>query len=1771
MESKVNLFCEAFIARYGDDAINGLVCELTNSAYLTERPVLLSCLERSMNSDTILSNYLCNPNAHSEVCCFLEKIIHDCHRNKLNYFWVKIAGWKFFELFFAKYNFILYEKINVNNDNNINTNTESKVEDVHEYKKEETNKSTVKDMSGQQLTKPKTTWYEFFQSDENVNKIMSVFKTLLFRNEGQNKKEWMSLNKGSDWAVYNVYNLLQAFCGLFKEDCSFLLRILQALQFSLISPGDVVGGTILEMVLISKEKQKWEQLYSWLVKTEDIEVEMLLDCIPEREQITEHISLSQIGIIIKIAKTEVENIKKDNDLSNSNSYKKVLNDLLEQIKPMLNKSCIRTAGIVDEVCLQKCLVLMLTAVDVHTKYQPNAAQCISYCLLMMPLPNNQNEKLKRKGRLLEVKTGEGKSCIIAMVAATYALMGKKVDIVTSSPILAQRDYNSWRSFYELLKLGTMWNENVDAESAIECYNSHIVYGTVNAYARDILRTKFLFHDIGLQKRDRDIVLIDEVDSMLIDQNSQLTYLSHNNVSSGSRHLEPVLAFIWMNVSQYGKLYVNANEQVLYHSPFQSLLTILECSLSNVSGCETIRNKLNSNGSEIYKNPLNCKSADSIFDELEKCSDCVQDICFYKIGNDDLLENRVINDQHNANLKKHAKKILICDNGIAAELISRNDVITDVTNLLKILTKPESEEKALRSVKYQMPAEGRFEIPEFLQDYVRKCIPCWVENAMQAREMTKDREYAILCDKSISPIDYLSTGVTEINKKWSNGLQQFLEMKHLLPLSSMPCITNYLSNITFFNDYTKIIGVSGTLPPQENENEQNNKIKSDNSIIDTNSSNEQNNENNTGNCSTYKPRPTNNSNTRKFLMETYQVDCCAIPTIKTKRFYELESIILENDVEWIEAIIRCIDKEVLQTGRAALVLCEDIQAVYQLKRSGVLFYCQSEDNKHTNFAESEIKPGTVILATNLGSRGTDYIVSSKVNDCGGLLVIVTFLPYNDRVEKQAFGRAARNGQCGSAQLILNRKRLPEMYNNCTHISDMKYIRDCYLTGNDKSNTSITKDEAELFETYCSHIKKFVTFCDQPHIQLNIKLKNIIIDAWHEKWAVWKETVDKIDEIKVHLKNLSEEIDQTMKHLENNEDEYYKHVLGNSLYHLLYYTATTHILEEPKTKLLFKKAIVSYKKIIKIAKNWSAFAHYNLAYWIIRNKEANYRIKAIKQLRKAKWKLKNYKTEVLSTRLFILMSHENNLCDQDIISPFLQHNYFRCVVLAHVEKNIDDNIEILRNEKQAADDNVEIRFYGDISSVILNSDCSSNCLTEALNDLRQMGLTHQFLLKSNFNVCTIANINEMLNISHLLVNFFCVLHKVGNACSNVEEAVAIILNEINNCVVDWQNWGVLDVIKLSLASLQSKRIHSNSLKSNEIAESFIELAGDIIVNPRISPHFDLSKPLLFEIYFECLTANFLHKIKYIIQDQVNLHLKDNKLCEEIGNLLRTNTSREWSPDSKFIDVICNIFYDTNILKNSTYTEFKSLINRNDNWVEFKNKDYIFFSEINNILNILMDHNYLNEINFVTLFDKVNDSELVNQGIKAIVLNFFKEFQSTNLKGKFSHVKEKLNNEQIFELFSNNLSKTLYENACLAIFNILVMRNTINTSTFNRIYKLRLLNRKLRYDLIKAEKQNSDFQKHTVTEEFVLLSKLAQKMNVDMDQMTIGKPFPMTTNLTDLFCKLFSAALQMDIIILGKPTAKRGSTLLYVKKVIISRNSVSRIFIVDYEKFENQIGHF
>ena len=72
-------------------------------------------------------------------------------------------------------------------------------------------------------------------------------------------------------------------------------------------------------------------------------------------------------------------------------------------------------------------------------------------------------------------------------------------------------------------------------------------------------------------------------------------------------------------------------------------------------------------------------------------------------------------------------------------------------------------------------ETKIELPIYLKEYCKSRLRCWIDNAFLAMEMQPEREYIVEGDV-VYPVDYKSTGIIETNKKWGDGLQQYLRIE-----------------------------------------------------------------------------------------------------------------------------------------------------------------------------------------------------------------------------------------------------------------------------------------------------------------------------------------------------------------------------------------------------------------------------------------------------------------------------------------------------------------------------------------------------------------------------------------------------------------------------------------------------------------------------------------------------------------------------------------------------------------------------------------------------------------------------------------------------------------------------------------------------------------------------------------------------------------------------------------------------------------------------------
>ena len=123
-----------------------------------------------------------------------------------------------------------------------------------------------------------------------------------------------------------------------------------------------------------------------------------------------------------------------------------------------------------------------------------------------------------EGKIAEMKTGEGKTLVATLPVYLNALTGKGVHVVTVNEYLAQRDSSTMGKIYEFLGLTVGCNlHGLSHEEKQRVYNCDITYGTNNEFGFDYLRDNMVLYKEHIVQRELHYAIIDEVDSILIDE------------------------------------------------------------------------------------------------------------------------------------------------------------------------------------------------------------------------------------------------------------------------------------------------------------------------------------------------------------------------------------------------------------------------------------------------------------------------------------------------------------------------------------------------------------------------------------------------------------------------------------------------------------------------------------------------------------------------------------------------------------------------------------------------------------------------------------------------------------------------------------------------------------------------------------------------------------------------------------------------------------------------------------------------------------------------------------------------------------------------------------------------------------------------------------------------------------------------------------------------------------------------------------------------------
>jgi len=194
------------------------------------------------------------------------------------------------------------------------------------------------------------------------------------------------------------------------------------------------------------------------------------------------------------------------------------------------------------------------------------------------------------GKIAEMKTGEGKTLVCTLPVILNALTGKGVHVVTVNDYLAQRDAEWMKPLYEFCgcSVGVVINDRSPAERR-EAYGSDITYGTNNEFGFDYLRDNMAQSVEYLVQRELNYAIVDEVDSILVDEARTPLIISSQAEESTEKY------------ARYAKLVKDLKEERDFKIEFRTkTVTLTEEGIANVEKMIGVENIFTEAGfSEVH--------------------------------------------------------------------------------------------------------------------------------------------------------------------------------------------------------------------------------------------------------------------------------------------------------------------------------------------------------------------------------------------------------------------------------------------------------------------------------------------------------------------------------------------------------------------------------------------------------------------------------------------------------------------------------------------------------------------------------------------------------------------------------------------------------------------------------------------------------------------------------------------------------------------------------------------------------------------------------------------------------------------------------------------------------------------------------------------------------------------------------------------------------------------------------------------------------------------
>ena len=558
-----------------------------------------------------------------------------------------------------------------------------------------------------------------------------------------------------------------------------------------------------------------------------------------------------------------------------------------------------------------------------------------------------------QGKIAEMATGEGKTLVATLPVFLNALTGNGVHVVTVNDYLAKRD-SEWMGplyMFHGLSVDCIDKHQPNSEERRRAYLADITFGTNNEFGFDYLRDNMAMQPQELVQRAHNYAIVDEVDSVLIDDARTPLIISGPVPKGEVQMFEEYCPIVEKLVEAQRKLtndYLSKAKKLIYSDDQKDVEEGFLALFRAYKGMPRNNALIKFLSEEGIKSGLLKTEAIYMENNNRRMHEATDPLFFV--------------------VEEKFKQVDMTDKG--------NQLVADIVKDDKFFVLPDITGQLAELDAQTMDEEERLAKKDaIIQDYAVKSERVHtMQQLLKAYTMfIKDDDYVVM-NGEVKIVDEQTGRIME-GRRWSDGLHQAVEAKERVKVEAATQTFATITLQNYFRMYHKLAGMTGTASTEAGEFWDIYKLD----VVE---------------IPTNRPVIRNDQDDRvyKTAREKYNA---VIEEIEKMRNAGRPTLVGTTSVEISELLSKMLSMRKIphQVLNAKLHQKEaDIVALAGQSTNGL---------------------GAVTIATNMAGRGTDIKLSPEVKAAGGLAIIGTERHESRRVDRQLRGRAGRQGDPGSS--------------------------------------------------------------------------------------------------------------------------------------------------------------------------------------------------------------------------------------------------------------------------------------------------------------------------------------------------------------------------------------------------------------------------------------------------------------------------------------------------------------------------------------------------------------------------------------------------------------------------------------------------------------------------------------------------------------------------------------------------------------------------------------